>query len=165
MAVSILTRRGYEVVASSGKPDAEPYLRELGAARVIARDELTSEGKPLQSTEWPAAVDCVGGQTLATVLARLSYGGAATASGNTGGAGLSTTVLPFILRSVALLGIDSVQTPIERRRAVWDRLATDLKPTNLDAIGHDVPLTEVEPVLDAILQGGVTGRTVVGVRG
>jgi len=95
------------------------------------------------------------------VLARLRPGGAVAASGNTGGAGLATTVLPFILRGVALLGIDSVQTPIEHRREVWGRLATDLKPTGLDAIGHDAALSQIESVLDAVLAGEMTGRTVV----
>jgi len=161
MAVSILSTRGYEVVASSGKPDAESYLRGLGAANVIPRADLSAEGKPLQKGEWSAAVDCVGGTTLANVLARLRPGGAVAASGNTGGAGLATTVLPFILRGVALLGIDSVQTPIEHRREVWDRLATDLKPTGLDAIGHDAALSQIESVLDAVLAGEMTGRTVV----
>lgn len=163
MAVNMLSALGHEVVASSGKPEAESYLRGLGASRVIARDELSAEGKPLQSTEFAAAVDCVGGQTLANVLARLQYGAAVAASGNTGGAGLPTTVLPFILRNVALLGIDSVQTPIDRRRAVWARLGSDLKPSGLDAIGHDVPLAEVEPVLDGILAGQATGRSVVAI--
>lgn len=160
-AVAILSALGHEVVASSGKADAEAYLKSIGAASVIARDELSAEGKPLQSETWAAAVDCVGGQTLATALARIRYGGAVAASGLTGGAGLPTTVLPFILRGVSLLGIDSVQTPIERRRAVWERLGGDLKPTALGEVGHDVALTEVGATLDAILRGEVTGRAVV----
>jgi acrylyl-CoA reductase (NADPH) len=164
MAVSILAGRGYDVTASTGKADAESYLRELGASSVIPRQDLTAEGKPLQSTDWCAAVDCVGGRTLANVLARVRYGGAVAASGNTGGAEVPTTVLPFILRAVSLLGIDSVQTPIERRRVVWDRLGTDLKPARLDTIGHDVALSEVMPSLDTILQGGVTGRAVIDLR-
>jgi len=166
MAVGILAARGYDVAASSGKPDAEPYLRSLGAGRVIERSELAREGgKPMESMEWAAAVDCVGGLTLANVLARVRYGGAVAASGLTGGASLPTTVLPFILRNVALLGVDSVQTAIARRREVWTRLATDLKPAGLDRIGHDVALGDVGKVLDAILRGEVTGRTVVDVRG
>jgi len=164
VAVSILAVRGYDVVASTGKPDSEPYLRSLGAAAVIPRSTLSVEGtRPLEATTWAGAVDCVGGLTLASVLARLRYGGAVAASGLTGGAALPTTVLPFILRGVALLGIDSVQTPIERRRAIWQRLGDDLKPDNLDAIAQDVALSEVPGVLDAILRGGVTGRHVVDV--
>ena len=111
----------------------EPYLRGLGAADVIDRAELSGEGgKPLESMVWAAAVDCVGGRTLANVLARIRYGGAVAASGLTGGAGLETTVLPFILRNVALLGIDSVQTAIDRRRAVWELLGGEMKPSGLD---------------------------------
>jgi acrylyl-CoA reductase (NADPH) len=160
-AVAILAALGHEVVASSGKPDAEAYLKSIGASSLIARDELSAEGKPLQGETWAAAVDCVGGQTLATVLSRIRYGGAVAASGLTGGAGLPTTVLPFILRGVNLLGIDSVQTPIERRRSVWERLGGDLKPTALGEVGHDVALSEVGDTLDAILRGEVTGRAVV----
>jgi putative YhdH/YhfP family quinone oxidoreductase len=161
MAVAILAARGYEVSASTGKADAEQYLRSLGAAAVIPRRDLEGEGKPLQSMAWAAAVDCVGGQTLANVLARINYGGAVAASGLTGGAALQTTVMPFILRAVALLGVDSVQTPIERRRAVWARLGGDLKPSSLDAIGRDISLSELGEALDAVLEGKLTGRTVV----
>ncbi len=108
MAVAILARRGYEVAASTGKAEAHDFLKELGASQVLARDELSSEGKPLQSSRWAAAVDCVGGHTLANVLAQVDYGGAVAASGLTGGASLPTTVMPFILRGVSLLGVDSV---------------------------------------------------------
>lgn len=165
IAVGILATRGYEVVASTGKPEAEPYLRGLGAAELLDRAELSGEGgKPLQSMAWAAAVDCVGGRTLANVLARIRYGGAVAASGLTGGAGLETTVLPFILRNVALLGVDSVQTPIDRRRAVWALLGGEMKPRGLDAVAHDVTLDDLGDALDTILAGGATGRTVVDVR-
>ncbi len=165
IAVSILAARGYEVIASSGKADAVPYLRALGASDVIDRSVLSGDGgKPLESMMWAAAVDCVGGTTLANVLSRLRYGGAVAASGLTGGAAIATTVLPFILRNVALLGIDSVQTPIVRRRAVWQRLGSDLKPRGLDDIAHDVGLEGVSAELDSIMQGGQTGRAVVDVR-
>jgi acrylyl-CoA reductase (NADPH) len=164
MAVGMLAQRGYEVVASTGKDDAAPYLRSLGASQVIDRSELSEPGKPLGPGIWAAAVDCVGGTTLANVLARLRYGGAVAASGNTGGADLPATVLPFILRGVTLVGIDSVQVTIERRREVWARLADDLKPVELAAIGHDVPLAGVEDVLDGLLRGEVRGRVVVDVR-
>ncbi len=163
-AVAILSGLGHEVVASSGKPDAERYLTSIGASSVISRDELAAEGgKPLEAMTYAGVVDCVGGQTLATALARTAYGGSVAASGLTGGTGLPTTVLPFILRGVSLLGIDSVQTPIERRRAVWNRLGGDLKPRALDEVGRDVGLSEVDATLDAILAGEVTGRTVVDV--
>jgi NADPH:quinone reductase-like Zn-dependent oxidoreductase len=110
---------------------------------------------------WAGAVDCVGGVALANVLKRIMYGGAVAASGLTGGSDLPTTVLPFILRGVALLGIDSVQTPIAHRREVWGRVATDLKPTDLDAIGHDITLDDLDEVLTAILAGRAEGRSVV----
>jgi acrylyl-CoA reductase (NADPH) len=164
-AVSMLAARGYEVVASTGKAAAEPYLRSIGASWVNNRNELSQTGgRPLESMVWPAAVDCVGGTTLANVLKRIQYGGAVAASGLTGGADLPASVLPFILRGVSLLGIDSVQTPIERRRAVWARMGSDLKPAGLDAIGHDVGLSQLDGALDSILRGEQIGRTVVDVR-
>ena len=165
IAVSILAGKGYEVVASTGKPEAEAYLKGLGASSTIAREELSAEGgRPLDKTTWAAAVDCVGGQTLANVLSKIQYGGAVAASGLTGGTSLPTTVMPFILRGVALLGIDSVDTPIARRRQVWEQLGGAMKPKGLDAVIQDVALSAVEPALDSILQGGVTGRYVVDVR-
>jgi acrylyl-CoA reductase (NADPH) len=163
-AVGILAARGYEVVASTGKADSEDYLIGLGATLVIPREELSAEGgRPLESVKWAGAIDCVGGQTLANVLARIEYGGAVAASGLTGGSGLPTTVLPFILRSVSLLGIDSVETPIARRRQVWEQLAGPLRPQGLDQMINDVTLDGLEPALDAILQGAVRGRYVVNV--
>jgi len=162
VAVNLLAQRGYEVIASSGKAAAHAYLHGLGAKEIIDRSTLSQPGgKPLESMAWAAAVDCVGGVTLANVLSRIEYGGAVAASGLTGGADLPTTVLPFILRGVALLGIDSVQTPIERRRAVWNRLGSDLKPTGLAEIGREIGLDELVPVLDGILAGAITGRTIV----
>jgi acrylyl-CoA reductase (NADPH) len=164
-AVAMLATRGYEVVASTGKADAGPYLEALGASSVVPRDELSAEGgRPLEKAVWAGAVDCVGGPTLANVLSRIDYGGAVAASGLTGGASLPTTVMPFILRGVALLGIDSVETPIDRRRAVWKELGGALKPNGLEQMITDVTLDQLEPVLDSILQGGITGRTVVNVR-
>jgi acrylyl-CoA reductase (NADPH) len=162
VAVNLLAGRGYEVVASTGKIDSHGYLRRLGAADVVDRSTLDNGvGRPLDSMLWAAAVDCVGGVTLANVLARIRYGGAVAASGLTGGAQVPTTVMPFILRGVSLLGIDSVQTPIERRRQVWGRLAGDLKPAGLESISRDIGLKDLDQVLTKILAGGVTGRYVV----
>jgi len=161
VAVSILAGLGHEVVASSGKPGATEWLRGLGAASVVDRAELAETPKPLMPATFAAAVDCVGGATLAGVVARLAPGAAVAASGNTGGAQLETTVLPFILRGVALLGIDSVTTPIARRRQVWGRLAGDLRPGGLEAIRRDVALSGVEAALDEIAVGGVQGRYLV----
>lgn len=161
-AVGMLAGRGYEVVASTGKATAGEFLRGLGATSIIDRAELAAESsRPLETTVWAGAVDCVGGVTLANVLKRIHYGGSVAASGLTGGSGLPATVLPFILRGVNLLGIDSVMTPIDRRRAVWERIATDLKPNGLDQIGHDVALADLVDALEAILQGEATGRSVV----
>lgn len=162
MAVSMLAGRGYEVVASSGKPSAAEFLLGLGAARVIDRNELSADDpRPLQTTTYAAAVDCVGGNTLANVLKRLNYGSAVAASGLTGGTAIPTSVMPFILRGVALLGIDSVQTPMDVRRNVWGRIASDLKPAGLESIGHSIGLNDLERVLTSILAGEVSGRYVV----
>ena len=161
VAVSILGALGHEVVASSGKASAADWLKGLGASAVIDRAELTETPKPLMPATYAGAVDCVGGDTLAGVVARLAPGAAVAASGNTGGAKLDTTVLPFILRGVSLLGIDSATTPIARRRMVWDRIAGDLRPHGLDAIRRDIALADVESALDEIAVGGVQGRYLV----
>lgn len=162
MAVSMLAGLGHHVVASSGKKEQENFLRDLGARDVIDRSTLSAaDPRPLQAMEYAGAVDCVGGITLANVLKRLKYGAAVAASGLTGGADLPATVMPFILRGVALLGIDSVQTPMDVRTRVWQRLASDLAPAGLDAIGHEIGLDELDAVLTTIAAGGVTGRYVV----
>jgi acrylyl-CoA reductase (NADPH) len=163
VAVSILGARGHEVVASSGKESEHDWLRSLGAAHVISREEAAGdESRPLEKQRWAGAVDSVGGKTLAGVLRSLRVGAAAAACGNTGGAELPTSVLPFILRGVALYGIDSVQTPLEERAETWRRLADDLRPPALDdALVSEVGLDELEATLDSILRGEVRGRTVV----
>ncbi len=162
MAVSMLAGRGYRVVASSGKKEQEGFLRDLGAHEVIERSILSDEDRrPLQAMEYAGAVDCVGGTTLANVVKRLKYGSAVAASGLTGGADLPASVMPFILRGVALLGIDSVQTPMDVRVRAWNRLASDLKPRGIESIGHDITLSDLDGVLTTILAGGVTGRYVV----
>ncbi|MEE3068823.1 MAG: acryloyl-CoA reductase, partial [Actinomycetota bacterium] len=160
-AVSMMSQLGYEVVASTGKPDESSFLTDLGASEIIDRSMLAEAGKPLQGMQWAGAIDCVGGVPLTNVLAQTAYGGAVAASGLTAGNGLPTTVLPFILRGENLYGIDSVQTPIERRREVWQRIASDLKPTGLDTIGHDIGLDELDDVLTGILDGNAVGRAVV----
>lgn len=163
MAVGMLAARGHEVVAGTGKMEAADWLRAIGAADVVHRDELApAAGRPLEKERWAGAVDCVGGDTLAHVLRTLRYGTAVAASGLTGGANLPTTVLPFILRGVSLLGIDSVQTDIDRRRAMWMRIATDLRPTWLDSLDvTTVGLDDLAPQLDRILAGGMQGRVLV----
>ena len=162
VAVGILAERGYEVAASTGKPDAEGFLKELGATEIVSRDETSGPGKPLERERWAGAVDCVGASTLPYILRTLKYGGAVAASGNTGGIALESTVFPFILRGAALLGIDSVAMPIEQRREVWARIATDLRPRGIDGIGtREVSLAELPAALDAVLAGANTGRTLV----
>jgi putative YhdH/YhfP family quinone oxidoreductase len=161
-SVDMLSNLGYEVVASTGKASAADFLTALGASSIIDRNELSEESRrPLERSVWAGAVDCVGGVTLANVLKRVHYGGSVAASGLTGGPGLPTTVMPFILRGVNLLGIDSVMLPTERRRAVWGRIATDLKPSRLADIGHDITLDELDAVLTGILAGEARGRSVV----
>ena len=148
-------------MASSGK-DPE-FLLALGATEVISREDAAGDsGRPLEKTRWAGAVDCVGGEALAGVLRSVRYGGAVAACGNTGGVKLPTTVLPFILRGVSLLGVDSVQTPIEERKKTWKRLADDLRPPHLDdSIAREISLDGIEEALTAILRGELSGRTIV----
>ncbi|MBY6362527.1 oxidoreductase [Rhodococcoides corynebacterioides] len=166
VAVDLLSRRGFEVVASTGKSSAHDLLRTLGAAEIIGRlpEDPDATPRPLGKARWAGAVDCVGGATLADVLSTVRYGGAVAASGLTGGPALSTTVLPFILRGIALLGIDSVQLPIDARRALWARLADDLRPSRLAEVTTEVGLDGVQDVIDALREGENIGRALVRVR-
>ena len=167
VSVALLSAAGYEVVASTGKPAAAEQLRALGAAEVIGRlpEDPDAKPRPLAKTRWAGAIDCVGGATLADVLSTLKYGGAVAASGLTGGAALNTTVMPFILRGVALLGIDSVQMPIGPRRALWERLGAAGKPQHLADVTHDVDVKDVVEVIDQVRAGKYSGRAVVRVAG
>jgi acrylyl-CoA reductase (NADPH) len=160
-ALAILADRGYEVWAATGKTDEAARLRTMGAAGILTRDEVTGEGRPLESERWAGAVDAVGAATLPYVLRTLRTGAAVAASGNAGGAALTTTVFPFILRGVALLGMDSVTMPIARRRALWDRLATDLRPRDVGVHATEVTLDTLETALDGILAGSARGRWIV----
>jgi putative YhdH/YhfP family quinone oxidoreductase len=167
ISIDLLAAAGYQVVASTGKPDAAERLRALGADEVIGRlpEDPDAKPRPLGKTKWAGAVDCVGGATLADVLSTIRYGGAVAASGLTGGAGLQTTVMPFILRAVALLGIDSVLMPIGPRRALWEQLGSSLKPQHLSDVSHDVDIKDVVEVIDEIRAGKYSGRAVVRVAG
>ena len=160
-AVAILADRGYEVWAATGKPEESDRLRSLGAVGILERDEVTGTGRPLESERWAGAVDAVGGATLPYVLRTLRIGASVACSGNAGGADLATTVFPFILRGVSLLGMDSVHVPIARRRELWDRLATDLRPRDLGVHCREVTLDSLDEALDAILAGEARGRWVV----
>ena len=163
VAVNLLAGRGYEVVASTGKAETSgDFLKSIGASQIVERSTLESSGgRPLEAVTYAGAVDCVGGTTLANVLARMNYGGAVAASGLTGGVAVPTTVMPFILRGVSLLGIDSVEVPIAERRAVWERLGADLRPSGLDRVAVDITLDDLDDALSRILRGELTGRLVV----
>ncbi len=165
-ALAILVERGYEAWASTGKAEARDELLALGAAGIVPREEVTAESaRPLESERWAAAVDSVGGTTLPYLLRTLRYGGAVAASGNTGGVPFATTVFPFILRGVALLGIDSVGVQIAERRGIWDRLAGDLRPRALGDAITEVALDSLAPALDGILAGRARGRWIVRIGG
>jgi acrylyl-CoA reductase (NADPH) len=161
IATAILSNRGYEVAAVTGRPELESYLRDLGASSVVPREDLEGPGKPLESERWAGCVDAVGGAVLARVLAQMKYGSSVAAVGLAGGVPLNTTVIPFILRAVNLLGIDSVMQPYDRRVVAWARLAADLPLDRLDSMVESVSLAGVAPLGSAILKGEVKGRIVI----
>lgn len=165
VAVALLASLGHRVVAATGRPALHEYLRGLGAADFVTRDELARPAeRPLESTRWAGAVDTVGSTTLASVLRQAAYGAPVTACGLAGGDDLPITVLPFILRGVRLLGVDSVQCPTPRREQAWARLAADLDPDLLDRMTTVEPLTAVPRLAEEILAGRTQGRVVVDVR-
>ena len=164
-AITLLARLGYEVHASTGRADElGDYLRDLGATEIVPREELSATGRPLQKPRWAGAVDSVGSSTLASVLAQIRDNGAVAACGLAQGPDLPTTVLPFILRGVSLLGINSVQAPLPLRERAWARLGTDLDLNLLDSLTHTIGLADSFDAADAILAGRLHGRTVVDVR-
>jgi len=161
VAVALLGKLGYSVTAATGKPGEAAYLKSLGASAVIDRAELSAAGKPLQKERWAAVVDAVGSHTLANALAQTRYGGVVAACGLAQGADLPATVMPFILRSVTLAGIDSVMAPIAMRRQAWARLASDLDPAKLAAITEEAPLESAIAKAHELMQGKVRGRIVI----
>lgn len=162
VAVALLDAMGYGVAAVTGRPENDGYLRELGAKTIIPRTELAEPtDRPLESERWAGCINSVGGVMLARVLGQLRYGGSVASVGLAGGAELPATVLPFLLRGVNILGIDSVYQPLPRRLAAWERLARTLPPPLLDLAMREVTLEEVAALGDDILQGKLTGRTVV----
>jgi acrylyl-CoA reductase (NADPH) len=163
IALAILSRWGWRTVASTGKPAQADYLKSLGAADVIDRAELSGPGKPLQKERWAAVVDAVGSHTLANACAQTRYGGVVAACGLAQGMDFPATVAPFILRSVRLIGVDSVMCPTARRTAAWRRLASDLDRSKLDAITREVGLGASFDVARDMLAGKLRGRTVVDV--
>lgn len=163
VAVSLLAKRGYQVTASTGRPDTHDYLRGLGASAFIDRASLQGQVRPLQRETWAGAVDSVGSTTLANVLAQMEYGAGVAACGLAGGMDLPGTVLPHILRSVALLGVDSVMAPMPARLSAWQRLARDLDADHLETITTVEPMSRLPALAEAILAGQVRGRVVIDV--
>ncbi|HTT04667.1 MAG TPA: oxidoreductase [Steroidobacteraceae bacterium] len=161
VAVQSLAARGYEVTALTGKPEQESYLRALGARQLLARDKLEMGTRPLEKASWAGAVDAVGGATLAWLTRTMMPHGCIASSGLTGGIDLHTTVMPFILRGVKLLGIDSVLCPMQTRLEVWRRLASDLRPARLAEMVQEISLSQLPSAFETLLKGTARGRYVV----
>jgi acrylyl-CoA reductase (NADPH) len=161
VAIAVLSKLGYHVIASTGRVSEASYLKSLGAAEVIDRNELSAPAKPLAKERWAGGIDSVGSTTLANLLSMTKYGGAIAACGLAAGMDLPSSVAPFILRGVCLLGIDSVMCPIETRKIAWSRLARDLDRTKLAEITHEIGLDQVIEAGAKILAGQVRGRIVV----
>jgi acrylyl-CoA reductase (NADPH) len=161
VAVALLAKLGYRVIASTGRPEEEAYLKELGAAEIIPRSELGGDPRPLSKERWAGAVDSVGSKTLANVIAATQYGGAVAACGLAQGLDLPTSVAPFILRGISLHGIESVYMPMPRRLQAWERLARDLDVKKLASMTKTIKLADVPQAAADILAGHVRGRLVV----
>ena len=161
VAIALLGRLGYTVVAATGRASEETYLKALGASSVMDRAMLASPGKALQKERWAGVVDAVGSHTLANALAQTRYGGVVAACGLAQGMDLASTVMPFILRGVALLGIDSVMAPLSRRQRAWARIARDLDPVLLETMVQELPLDGAIDAAHALMDGRVRGRTLV----
>ncbi|MES2424488.1 MAG: MDR family oxidoreductase [Pseudomonadota bacterium] len=161
VAIALLGKLGYQVVAATGKASEEAYLKSLGASGIIDRAELSNPGKPFQKERWAGVVDAVGSHTLANALAQTRYGGTVAACGLAQGMDLPTTVMPFILRGVTLAGVDSVMAPLAKRQRAWDRLAIDLDPALLESMIDEVPLEGAIAKAHALMDGKVRGRVVV----
>lgn len=166
VATAILAHLGYEVAAVTGRPETADYLKSLGATQIVPRADLNETVKrPLESETWAGCVDAVGGDMLARVLGQMKYGASVAAVGLAGGAALPATVIPFLLRGVNLLGIDSVMQPFENRQRAWQRIATDLPMEKLDAMVHPATLADLPQLGADILAGQVQGRVVVDLNG
>jgi acrylyl-CoA reductase (NADPH) len=161
LAVQLLATRGYAVTALTGKDSEHDFLRRLGAKEILSRNGLQMGTRPLEKSQWAGAVDAVGGDTLAWLTRTMTYNGVIASSGLTGGTELHTTVLPFILRGIKLLGIDSVTCPMEKRRHLWQRLASDLKPAGLREVAREIGLADLPDAFATLLRGGARGRFVV----
>ena len=165
VAISLLSKLGYHVIASTGRASEEAYLKSLGAAELLDRNELSEAGRPLGKERWAGGVDAVGSHTLANVLAQTQYGGAVAACGLAQGFDLPSTVMPFILRGVSLLGVDSVMAPKEKRIEAWQRLAQDLDLSKLEALTKTVGFDGIIDAATDIVEGRVRGRVVIDIKG
>jgi NADPH2:quinone reductase len=162
LAIDMLSGRGYEVVALTGKPEQSLYLKSIGAHRVLIRGEVDLGKRPMEKAQWAGAIDNLGGEVLTWLTRTVGYGGNIASVGLAASHELSTTVLPFILRAVCLLGINSVETPRDLRLAVWERIASDLRPRHLDTIAATtIDFAELPGAFRDFIEGTVTGRTLV----
>jgi NADPH2:quinone reductase len=164
LAIQMLAQLGYQVVALTGKRSEQEFLETLGASELLFRDELVMGTRPMEKALWAGAMDSVGGSTLAWLTRSMKQNGVIASYGNAGGIALETSVLPFILRGVRLVGVDSVGATMPVRQLIWERLATDLRPSQFDRIANTIPLNELPKVLPLLLQGKMRGRTVVGIK-
>lgn len=164
VAIAILGKLGYEVIASTGRPEESEFLKQLGASEIIHRDELSEPAKPLNKERWIGGVDAVGSHTLANVLSMTSYGGAVAACGLAQGMDLPSSVAPFILRGVSLLGIDSVMAPLALREEAWARLVSDLDMAKLDSLSSEIGFDGIVDAAHAIIDGKIRGRVVVNMK-
>jgi len=165
LAIQMLAQLGYHVVALTGKDSEHDYLKSLGAAEILPRKDLVMGTRPLEKAQWAGALDAVGGETLAWLTRTMQQNGVIASFGNAGGVELHTTVMPFILRGVRLIGIDSAATAMPLRREIWRRLAGDLRPELLAQVAHTAPFADLPQVFPQMLQGRLRGRTVVGITG
>ncbi|AIS62023.1 NADPH:quinone oxidoreductase family protein [Listeria ivanovii] len=165
LSAAILTKRNYQVVASSNKADAKEFLQKLGVSEVVSREAFQPEKiRALDKQLFAGAIDCVGGKPLAYLLTAVRYGGAVTTCGMSAGGKIDTTVFPFILRGIQLFGIDSVLCPMPKRERIWNRLATDFKLANLDELATEIPFSKLPTALHQVMNGGVTGRYLVRIK-
>lgn len=163
VAISLLAKLGFTVVASSGRTETHDYLKKLGASAVISREETLGKGRPFDKERWAGAIDCVGSNILASTIAQIKYGGAVAACGLAGGTDLPSSVLPFILRGVSLLGVDSVMAPKEKRIEAWSRLATDLDKSIFNDMVATEPMSNLPMLAKQIVAGQIKGRVVIDV--
>ena len=163
VAISLLSKLGYTVCASSGRSEHAEYLKSLGADNIIDRNELSEKGRPLNKERWAGAIDSVGSHTLANICASMKYGGTVAACGLAQGFDFPSTVMPFILRGVTLAGVDSVYCPLKDRIKAWERLASDLNMEHLDSMINIISLSEVGEITQNMLSGKTHGRIIVDV--